>query len=596
MNPNQKPSELTEALLALKPHFRRALGFALVGGLLILASTVYMLEVYERVVNSRSHITLAMLTLAVALAYVVMEVLDWARAETMREAGQRLDQRLAPRVFQATYESNLRRLGGGSVQPMNDFRTVRDFLHQPVLGAMMESPVSLVFLVILFAISPLLGWSSLLGAVVQVTLAWFNERSTQPPLMAANRAAIGAQQYADGSLRNAEVIESMGMLANIHRRWMDKQREFLGLQAQASEKAGAFQAGSKFVQTTLSSALLGLGALLVLENALPGGAAMMIVGSVLGGRVLAPLVQMVSQWRAVINMRDAWQRLDQLLTQLPPKPPAMPLPPPKGALTVESLVAGAPGSQAPILKGVAFALPPGEVLAVVGPSASGKTTLARLLVGLWPATGGKVRLDGADVFTWDKLELGPHLGYLPQGVELLEGTLAENIARFGEVSMAQVEAAARAVGLHEFILSLPQGYDSPVGRDGAMLSGGQRQRVALARALYGDPALVVLDEPNSSLDEAGDAALANAIRLYKSRGTTFVVMTHRTSVLAVADKMLVLRDGAQQAFGPRDEVLAALNQAAQQAAAAQQQAQQARQAQAGAAARLPAGVAVAPRA
>ena len=596
MNPNQKPSELTEALLALKPHFRRALGFALVGGLLILASTVYMLEVYERVVNSRSHITLAMLTLAVALAYVVMEVLDWARAETMREAGQRLDQRLAPRVFQATYESNLRRLGGGSVQPMNDFRTVRDFLHQPVLGAMMESPVSLVFLVILFAISPLLGWSSLLGAVVQVTLAWFNERSTQPPLMAANRAAIGAQQYADGSLRNAEVIESMGMLANIHRRWMDKQREFLGLQAQASEKAGAFQAGSKFVQTTLSSALLGLGALLVLENALPGGAAMMIVGSVLGGRVLAPLVQMVSQWRAVINMRDAWQRLDQLLTQLPPKPPAMPLPPPKGALTVESLVAGAPGSQAPILKGVAFALPPGEVLAVVGPSASGKTTLARLLVGLWPATGGKVRLDGADVFTWDKLELGPHLGYLPQGVELLEGTLAENIARFGEVSLAQVEAAARAVGLHEFILSLPQGYDSPVGRDGAMLSGGQRQRVALARALYGDPALVVLDEPNSSLDEAGDAALANAIRLYKSRGTTFVVMTHRTSVLAVADKMLVLRDGAQQAFGPRDEVLAALNQAAQQAAAAQQQAQQARQAQAGAAARLPAGVAVAPRA
>lgn len=596
MNPNQKPSELTEALLALKPHFRRALGFALVGGLLILASTVYMLEVYERVVNSRSHMTLAMLTLAVALAYAVMEVLDWARAETMREAGQRLDQRLAPRVFQATYESNLRRLGGGSVQPMNDFRTVRDFLHQPVLGAMMESPVSLVFLVILFAISPLLGWSSLLGAVVQVTLAWFNERSTQPPLMAANRAAIGAQQYADGSLRNAEVIESMGMLANIHRRWMDKQREFLGLQAQASEKAGAFQAGSKFVQTTLSSALLGLGALLVLENALPGGAAMMIVGSVLGGRVLAPLVQMVSQWRAVINMRDAWQRLDQLLTQLPPKPPAMPLPPPKGALTVESLVAGAPGSQAPILKGVAFALPPGEVLAVVGPSASGKTTLARLLVGLWPASAGKVRLDGADVFTWDKLELGPHLGYLPQGVELLEGTLAENIARFGEVSMAQVEAAARAVGLHEFILSLPQGYDSPVGRDGAMLSGGQRQRVALARALYGDPALVVLDEPNSSLDEAGDAALANAIRLYKSRGTTFVVMTHRTSVLAVADKMLVLRDGAQQAFGPRDEVLAALNQAAQQAAAAQQQAQQARQAQAGAAARLPAGVAVAPRA
>jgi len=255
-------------------------------------------------------------------------------------------------------------------------------------------------------------------------------------------------------------------------------------------------------------------------------------------------------------------------------------------LVVEQVVAGAPGRQQPgqaapaILKGVAFALQPGEVLAVVGPSASGKSTLARLLVGLWPASSGKVRLDGADVFTWDKQELGPHMGYLPQGVELLEGTLAENIARFGEVSMAKVEAAARLVGLHEFILALPKGYDSPVGRDGAMLSGGQRQRVALARALYGDPVFVVLDEPNSSLDDAGDEALASAIRALKARGTTFVLMTHRTSVLAVSDKMLILSDGTQQAFGPRDEVLAALNKAAQQAqqqARAQQNAQPAAQ-------------------
>jgi len=355
------------------------------------------------------------------------------------------------------------------------------------------------------------------------------------------------------------------MLANIHRRWMDRQREFLGLQAEASDRAGAFQAASKLVQTTMASLLLGLGAWLILADALPGGPGMMIVGSVLGGRMLAPLVQVVSQWRTVVNLRDAWARLDQLLDKLPARPPAMPLPPPKGRLAVENLVAAAPGSQAPILKGLAFAVQPGEVLAVVGPSASGKTTLARLLMGLWPAASGKVRLDGADIFAWDKGELGPHLGYLPQGVELLEGTLAENIARFGEVSMAKVKAAAAAVGLHDLIESLPQGYDSPVGRDGAMLSGGQRQRVALARALYGDPVLVVLDEPNSSLDEAGDAALALAIQALKARGTTFVVMTHRSSVLGVADKMLVLRDGAQQAFGPRDEVLAALSKAAQQA-------------------------------
>lgn len=590
MNPNQKPSELVEALLALKPYYRRAWGFALVAGLLMLTPTVYMMEVYDRVVNSRSHMTLWMLTLLIVLLYAVMEVLDWARAETMRAAGQALDERMAPRVFQAIYESNLQRNGPSSVQPMNDFRTVRDFLHNPVLGAIMEAPVALVFLVLLFMMHPLMGWSSLVGAILQVGLTWMNERSTNPPLMAANRAAIGAQQYADGSLRNAEVIEAMGMLGRIHQRWVKKQREFLGLQAQASDKAGGFQAATKFVQTTLGSALLGLGAWLTLEGMLPAGGSMMIVGSVLGGRVLAPLVQMVSQWRMVVNMRDAWQRLDKVLTQFPAKPPAMPLPAPKGQLMVEAVVAGAPGSPVPILKGIAFGLSPGEVLVVVGPSASGKTTLARLLVGLWSASSGKVRLDAADVFSWNKLELGPHVGYLPQGVELLEGTLAENIARFGEISMAKVEAAARAVGLHEFIQSLPQGYESPVGRDGAMLSGGQRQRVALARALYGDPVLVVLDEPNSSLDEAGEAALASAIRLYKSRGTTFVVMTHRTSVLAVADKMLVLRDGAQQAFGPRDEVLAALNQAQQQAA------QQARQAQAGATTtRLPAGVAVTAR-
>ena len=571
MNPDKKTSELAAAVLALKPAYWRAFGFAIVSGLLVLVPTLYMLEVYDRVVNSRNHMTLAMLTLLVLLAYVVMEVLDWARAETLREAGAALDRALAPRVFQAIYESNLRRLGAASIQPMHDFRTLRDFLHHPLLGSLMESPVSLVFALILFLMSPALGWSAVAGALVQVALAWFNERSTQPPLLAANRAAIAAQQYADNSLRQAEVIEAMGMLQPIHRRWMARQREFLGLQAQASDQAAAFQATSKFVQTTMASLLLGVGAWLILENALPGGGGAMIVGSVLGGRMLAPLVQTISQWRAVVNLRDAWGRLDQLLTQLPARPPAMSLPPPKGRLQLENLMAAAPGSNVPILKGLAFALQPGEVLAVVGPSASGKTTLARLLVGLWPAAGGKVRLDGVDIFAWDKLELGPCLGYLPQGVELLEGTLAENIARFGTPSPAKLEAAARAVGLHDFILSLPQGYDSPVGRDGAMLSGGQRQRIALARALYGDPVFVVLDEPNSSLDEAGDLALAQAIAQLKARGTTFVVMTHRTSVLGVADKLLVLRDGMQQAFGPRDEVLAALAKAAQQA---QQQAQQ----------------------
>jgi ATP-binding cassette subfamily C exporter for protease/lipase len=561
MSSNKPPSELRTAINALQPYFRRAALFSVIASLLILAPSVYMLEVYDRVVNTRSHMTLAMLTVLVLFAYVVMEVLEWVRSEVMHEASLAFDRRMSGRIFTAIFEANLKRLPGGTAQPMNDFRSVRDFLTTPVLLALMEAPVALTFLILIFAISPVLGWSAVVAAILVTFVGWLNERSTQPPLLAANRSAIAAQQYADGTLRNAQVIESMGMLGNIHKRWMGKQQEFLGLQAKASEHAGFYQAISKFLQNTTSSMLLGLGAWLLLRNQLNGGAAYMIIGSILGGRVLAPLVQIVSQWQTVVNVRDAYGRLDNMLSMVAVRPESMALPAPLGHLQVEALIAGAPGIPAPILKGISFGLLPGDVLAVVGPSASGKTTLARLLVGLWPASNGKVRLDGVDVFTWDKLELGPYIGYLPQGVELFDGSLAENIARFGEVDQVKVEAAARAIGLHDFILSLPQGYDSPVGREGTMLSGGQRQRVGLARAFYDNPAFIVLDEPNSSLDEQGDADLASAIKQLKAKGSTFVVMTHRTSVLSVADKMLVLRDGQLQMFGPRDDVLKALAEA-----------------------------------
>lgn len=552
------PPEWPQVLQDLWPAVRRAWFFAVVASLLLLAPTFYMFEVYGRVVNSRSHMTLAMLTLAVVLAYAVMETLEWARNEVMREAATWFDRCLAPRVVDAIHEGNLRRLGAGTVQPMVDLRVVRDFFNQPAVAAAMEAPVALVFLLILFIVHPWLGWAALVGALIQVALAWSNERMTQPPLSAANRAAIAAQQTADGMLRNAEVVEAMGMLRSIHARWWKQQQTFLDLQALASNRAGAFAALTKWIQTVWGSLLLGLGAWLVLENTLPGGGAMMIVASVLGGRVLAPLVQLVTQWRSVIQARDAWGRLIKLLAQVPPASDALPLPAPRGHVSVEGIVVAPPGTPTTILRSVAFALQPGEALAVVGPSGAGKTTLARALVGLWPSMAGKVRLDGADVYTWRKDELGPHIGYLPQGVELLEGTVAENIARFGEVDMRRVREAAALVGLDALIESLPQGYDTWVGPEGAVLSGGQRQRVALARALYGDPVLVVLDEPNASLDEAGDAALVHAIRTLKARGTTFVVMTHRTSVLTVVDKMLVLVEGAVKAFGPRDDVLAAL--------------------------------------
>jgi len=565
MSQKKPASELRQAISAINPFFKKAGGFSFFASLLILAPSIYMLEVYDRVVNSRSYMTLAMLTLLVLAAFVLMEVLEWVSAEILHEASHKFDSSLNARIFAAIFEANLKRLPGGTAQPMNDFRSLRDFFHAPVVLALMQAPVSLVFLLLIFAISPVLGWTAVVAAIVQTFVGWLNERSTQPPLLAANQNAVAAQQYADGTLRNAQVIESMGMLRDIHKRWLTKQREFLGMQAKASDQAGFYQAISKFLQTAVSSMMLGLGAWLLLNNELKGGASYMIVGSILGGRVLAPLVQIVSQWQTVVNVRGAYARLDSLLTAVPVRPPSMALPAPKGQLQVDNLLASAPGSNVPILKGVNFALQPGDVLAVVGPSASGKTTLARLLVGLWPAVNGKVRLDGVDVFTWNKSELGPHVGYLPQGVELFDGSVAENIARFGEVDLAKVEAAARAVGLHEFILALPNGYDSPVGREGAMLSGGQRQRIALARALYGNPTFVVLDEPNSSLDEQGDAALASAISQYASRGTTFVVMTHRTSVLGVSNKMLVLRDGQVQLFGPRDDVLKALNEAAEKA-------------------------------
>jgi ATP-binding cassette subfamily C exporter for protease/lipase len=565
MKPQTPPSELSMALDTIRPAIVRAVLFSMIISFMALAPTVYMLEVYDRVVNSRSGMTLAMLTLMIVGAYAVMEILEKVRGALLRAAGVALDEKLSKRVYDAMFQGFLKRQVGGSMQVLNDLRLIREFLPNPALLAVMEAPVALLALALIFAINPLLGWSAVVGALAQLGVAFMTEKATRKPLMEANRSAVGAQQMAESSLRNAHVMESMGMLDAVHERWNKRQQEFLAYQAQASEGAGLWTAMSKLVQQVMGSLLLGLGAWLLLRNELNGGAGMMIIGSVLGGRVLAPLAQLVSQWSAVVNVRAAWERLEGLLVQMPAKPNNMSLPAPKGVLTVESLMAGAPGHPVAIVRGVQFGLNPGEVLAVVGPSASGKTTLARMLVGLWPAMSGKVRLDGADIHTWDKAELGPYLGYLPQGVELLEGTLAENIARFGDVDMVQVEAAARLVGLHDLIMALPQGYNSPIGRDGAVLSGGQRQRVGLARALYGKPVFVVLDEPNSSLDEAGDAALANAIASLKQLGTTFVVMTHRTSVLGVADKMLLMRDGAQQAFGPRDEVLAALQQARQPA-------------------------------
>jgi ATP-binding cassette subfamily C exporter for protease/lipase len=558
-------SDLRAALRELRPCAVGAIGFSFAASLLVLAPSWYMLEVYDRVVNSRNAMTLAMLTLAVLAAYALMEALEWVRSEIVYAAACALDQRLGRRVFEAGFLGQRRRFAGGGAQAVHDLRTVRDFLHSPALLAAMEAPVSLVLLALVFAISPWLGAVALLAAGVQVAVGMLNQRSTQEPLREANRESFAAQGVADRMAAQAPLLRAMAMTGPLTRRWAASQRAAVRQQAEASRSGGFHQGLSKLLQNLVNSALLGISCWLLLYDQLHGGSGMLVVAGILGGRVLAPLIQIVTQWQAVAGARDAWTRLHGLLQALPLTAPAMALPAPLGALLVDSVVATAPGQTTTILKGIAFALQPGEVLAVLGPSASGKSCLARVLLGLWPTASGKVRLDGVDVAGWDRAELGPHLGYLPQGVELVEGTIADNISRFGSTDAAALDAAAEAVGLHNLIAALPDGYTTWVGPNGSVLSGGQRQRVALARALYGVPSLVVLDEPDASLDDAGDAALAAAIAGCRQRGCTVVVMTHRAGVLALADKVLLLRDGQQQAFGPRDEVLGAIRQANEQA-------------------------------
>ncbi len=554
----RQSTELREALLGLGKLFRQAVFFSVFTNFLALTPTVYMMQVYGRVLDSRNYTTLAMLTLLVVMMYIFMEVLDWARAEILHRASLKLDDQLNDRIFNVSFYAKLRGAQGGPRAP-EDMRALRDFIASPTLLAVLDAPISLLFMILIYLINPLMGFMTAFGAVIQILLAFMTEKGTQKLLVDANRGSASAQSYAHNSLRHAEAIEAMGMLESIHARWLEKQRQFLLSQAVASDRAGISTALSKLVQITLGSALLGLGVWLTIKGAFLDGGSMMLVASILGGRAVAPITQVISQWKQVVSARDAYDRLGTLLGNIPERQTGMSLPPPQGNLSVEGVTATAPASQLAIIRGITFVIPAGEVVAMIGPSASGKSTLARLLVGIWPSASGKIRLDGADVFAWNKAELGPHIGYLPQDVELFDGSLADNIARFGQIDRDKVEAAARQVGLHDIILGLPDGYDSQIGDEGCFLSGGQRQRVGLARAIYGNPRFVVLDEPNSSLDEAGEAALLATLRWLKSEGRTVVIITHRTTVFPAVDRILVLRDGVIQGYGTRDEIMAALS-------------------------------------
>ncbi len=554
-------NEIGQALAGFRSAFRNVGIFSAIINLLMLVPSLYMLQVYDRVLASRNETTLLMLTLMVVGAYLLMNGLEFVRSFVLIRVGAQFDMKLNRRVYTASFEQNLQRTGGNAGQALQDLSTIRQFLTGNALFAFFDAPWFPLYLIVIFLFDWVLGVFAVVGTVILVALAVANEMVSRKPLAEANGMAVVANTLATNNLRNAEVIEAMGMLPNLMARWFKLHGRFLLLQAEASEKAGIVTASSKFVRLSLQSLILGLGALLAMENRITPG--MMIVASILMGRALAPVDQLINIWKGWSATRSAYQRLSELLDNHPPRRHGMSLPKPQGHLSLEAVAAIPPGSKVPALRNLSFALPAGEALGVIGPSGSGKSTLARLLVGVWPAAAGTVRLDGADVYQWNKDELGPHVGYLPQDIELFGGTVSENIARFGEVDAEKVIQAAQRAGVHEMILHFPQGYDTPLGDSGAGLSGGQKQRIGLARALYDDPSLVVLDEPNSNLDDVGEQALLSALADLRKRGKTLVIITHRTNAIGITTRLLWLRDGLPQQFGPTQQVLAELAKASQ---------------------------------
>ncbi|NOU24683.1 MAG: type I secretion system permease/ATPase, partial [Methylotenera sp.] len=523
----QPKNEIAEIIGSFKGAFKTVGIFSAVINLMLLAPSLYMLQVYDRVLASRNETTLLMLTLIMLGAYLFMSALEFVRSFILIRLGAQLDMKMNKRIYTAAFEQNLKRAGGNAGQALQDLANIRQFLTGNGLFAFFDAPWFPIYLFVIFMFDVYLGLFALVGTVLLVALAFINEAVSKKPLSEASGMSIAAGNLATNNLRNAEVIEAMGMLPNLMARWFKLHSRFIQLQAEASEKAGIIGAITKFTRVSMQSLILGLGALLVLTNDITPG--MMIVSSILMGRVISPVEQLINVWKNWSGTRSAYQRLTELLEANPARKSGMALPKPLGQITLEGVTAIPPGASEAAIKNLSFVLAPGDVLGVIGPSGAGKSTLARLLVGVWPARVGNVRLDGADVYQWNKDELGPSIGYLPQDVELFAGAISENIARFGEVDSEKVVLAAKRAGVHEMILHMPQGYDTQLGDGGAGLSGGQKQRLGLARAMYDDPSLIVLDEPNSNLDDIGERALVAAITDLRQRGKTIVMITHRTS-------------------------------------------------------------------
>ena len=553
----EKYPELAAAYQDVRRYFMYAGFFSALVNLLMLVPVIYMMQIFDRVVSSGSYSTLTMLTLLMAFLTFAMGGFEWVRSMILISASNRIEKNLRQRVSDATFKRAL--LTGGSVsnmQPINDLSSLRQFLTGNGLFAFFDAPWFPIYVFIMFLFHPLFGVGAIFACTVMIALAYVTERTTSKKLQDANTQSTHLNNQISNSLKNSEVISAMGMTEDLRHRQEARFDQVLSLQTEASRSAGFLQSLSKTFRLVMQSLMLGLGALLAISNEISPG--MMIGGSLLLGRALAPIDMLVGTWKGFVLARGQYDRLGLLLNQIPKDAETMTLPEPTGKLSVEQLMVVPPGSKNIVVRGVSLELVPGEALGIVGPSASGKSCLARALLGIWPAYSGKVRLDGADIAAWNRTELGPFVGYLPQDIELFDGSISNNIARFGDIDPEKVVEAAKTAGVHDLILRLPQGYDTLIGGSGGILSGGQRQRIGLARAIYGMPKYLVLDEPNSNLDDQGERELVEAIRRIKAGGATVIVITHRTMVLQCVDKILVMRDGAAHSFGPRDQVLAAL--------------------------------------
>ncbi len=562
MKQQQETTDLQKAIKECRSYFATAGFFSFFINIIMLVPPIYMLQVYDRVITSRSESTLVLLTLIVILLLMTMGLLEWVRSQILVRSGAKLDVLLNERLFNATFKNSI--ISGGaqsSAQPLSDLTSLRQFLTGNGMFAFFDAPWLPIYIAVMFLFHPYFGWTAVGASMVLIILAVINEKTSSGLLEEANKTAIASTNYLNKNLRNTEVIESMGMLDNIRARWQEMNDNTIILQADASKKAGLISSISKSFRMIIQSMVLGLGAYLAIQQEITPG--LMIAGSILLGRALAPIDLMIGSWKGFVSARGAYARLNEMLTIIPKDQETMPLPAPRGHVSVENIIVAPPGAKKHIIKGMSFNIKAGESVVVLGPSAAGKSTLARALLGIWPALSGKVRLDSADIYAWDRIELGKSIGYLPQDIEMFDGTISENIARFGEINPDTVIAASKAAGVHEMILRLPDGYDTVIGGYGGILSGGQRQRIGLARAMYGNPAFIVLDEPNSNLDERGEKALSIAMKNLKAAGCTVVVISHKVNVISQADKMLVMADGMLTLFGPRDEVLAKLKQGQQ---------------------------------